>query len=68
MGWHSSSSPPRLRAKIFGSKADSEELRGRVSKIEDAEHFVSRESADNALFALRQIRELKTYSFDIIEA
>jgi hypothetical protein len=54
--------------KYFGSKADSEGLRYPVSEIKDAERFSSRQAANNALLALRQIRELKAYTFDIVEA
>jgi hypothetical protein len=53
--------------KYFASKADSEGLRASAPNIEQAERFSSREAADNAVFALRQIRELKAHSFDIIK-
>jgi hypothetical protein len=39
-----------------------------VIKIEDAERFASRQAADAATVPLRQIRELRDYSFDIVEA
>jgi hypothetical protein len=53
--------------KYFGSRADSEGLRYLVSQMGDAEIFSSREAADNAIFALRQVRELRDYSCDIVE-
>jgi hypothetical protein len=53
--------------KYFSSKADSEGLRHLVSETGDAELFSSREAADNAIFALRQVRELRDHSCDIVE-
>ena len=53
--------------KYFGSEADFEGLRYRAPKIEGAERFPSREAAEKALIAFRQIRELREYSLGIAE-
>lgn len=52
----------------YGSTADSEGLRYRVRSISDAENFADREAAEKAISDFKAIREMKDYSYAVVEA
>ena len=51
----------------FVSAPDFEGMRYRTEKMENAEHFPTREAAEDSVSVFRKIDGLKDYSYSIIE-
>jgi len=55
------------RKTYFVSAPDFEGMRYRTEKMENAEHFPTREAAEDSVSVFRKIDGLKDYSYSIIE-